>query len=53
MKCVTKSVRKSVKNKRLEDVPATEGSTKMDLKETGWGAEWFHLAQDRNSGGLL
>jgi len=53
VKCVTKSVGKSAKNKRLEGVAATEGSTKMNLKETSWDADWFHLAQDRTSGGLL
>lgn len=53
MECVTKSVGKSAKNKCLEGVAATEGSSKMDLKETGWDADLFHLAQDKTSGGLL
>jgi len=52
VKCVTKSVGKSVENKPLEGVAATERSTKMNLKETAWDAVWFHLAQDRTSGGL-
>ena len=37
MKCVTKLVGKSVKNKRLEDAAATEGTNKMDLKENRLG----------------
>jgi hypothetical protein len=25
-----------------------EDGIKMDLRETGWGVEWFHVAQDRD-----
>jgi hypothetical protein len=39
VKCVTKLVGKSVKNKGLENAAATKGTTKMDLKETGWDAD--------------